>query len=75
MPVITNKKIFLSIAAVVMLVSIGLISSLGLKMGIDFTGGSLTEVAYEDAPSQVSPNQLIDNTDPDSTAVRINAIL
>ncbi len=49
---ITHRKILLIIAAVVMTTSILLIAILGLKQGIDFTGGSLTEVAYETAPTK-----------------------
>jgi preprotein translocase subunit SecF len=44
--IINNKKIFLSISAVLILVSIVLISLFGLKRGIDFKGGSLMEVSY-----------------------------
>jgi preprotein translocase subunit SecF len=49
---ITYRKIFLTIAAVVMLSSIAIVSILGLKPGIDFTGGSLTEVAYSTEPAK-----------------------
>jgi len=49
---ITYRKIFLGIAAAVVLVSILIISVLGLNLGIDFTGGSLTEVAYQDSPDK-----------------------
>jgi preprotein translocase subunit SecF len=49
---ITYRKIFLTIAAVVMTVSALLIAVLGLNLGIDFTGGSLTEVAYEVSPEK-----------------------
>jgi preprotein translocase subunit SecF len=49
---ITYRKILLTIAAIVMLSSIGIVSVLGLNLGIDFTGGSLTEVAYDTAPSK-----------------------
>lgn len=48
--VITYRKIFLAIAGVVMVVSVLITAGLGLNLGIDFTGGSLTEVAYESAP-------------------------
>ena len=47
---IIHRKLFLSIAAILMLGSAGIIGVLGLNLGIDFTGGSLTEVAYEEAP-------------------------
>lgn len=49
---ITYKKIFLYIAAAIMVGSLAIIMTFGLKLGIDFTGGSLTEVAYEVAPDK-----------------------
>lgn len=48
---ITYKKIWLSLTAAIMLGSVALIAGLGLNLGIDFTGGSLTEIAYEDRPA------------------------
>lgn len=52
MPFITHKKIFLSIAVAVVLGSIAVIATLGLNLGIDFTGGSLTEVSYDERPEK-----------------------
>ncbi|MCA9358015.1 protein translocase subunit SecF [Candidatus Kaiserbacteria bacterium] len=49
---ITYRKIFLAIATVVMAGSALIVLTLGLKPGIDFTGGSLTEVVYTEAPAQ-----------------------
>jgi preprotein translocase subunit SecF len=49
---ITYRTILLYIAAVLMVGSVALIGFFGLRLGIDFTGGSLTEVAYETAPAQ-----------------------
>jgi preprotein translocase subunit SecF len=49
---ITYKKIFLTIAAVIMTSSALLIGVFNLNLGIDFTGGSLTEVSYEVAPEK-----------------------
>lgn len=40
------RNIYLGIAVVITLLSIAAIAFLGLRLGIDFTGGSLTEVAY-----------------------------
>lgn len=53
-----------------MIVSIGLVGFLGLKMGIDFTGGSLTEVAYEEAPSQVEIESVLQEFDLGGFSVR-----
>ncbi|MAZ30244.1 protein translocase subunit SecF [bacterium] len=50
--IIERKKLFLVIAAAVMFVSLALVLGLGLRLGIDFTGGSLTEVAYSERPAK-----------------------
>lgn len=68
--VITYKKIFLAIAVVIMLVSIALVSVLGLRMGIDFTGGSLTEVAYNEAPSKDQLEEVVGTFDLGGFSVR-----
>jgi len=49
---IQYSKIFLSIAAVVMIGSVAIIAVFGLNLGIDFTGGALTEVAYTERPEK-----------------------
>jgi len=52
------KKQLVIIAALIMIVSVAIIANLKLQIGIDFTGGSLTEVSYELAPdkTQVETN-------------------
>lgn len=52
MYIITHTKIFLTIAAIVMTVSVGIVAVIGLKPGIDFAGGALTEVAYDTRPAK-----------------------
>jgi len=59
MNIIGNRKIFLSIAAVIIAVSVGIIAFLGLRFGIDFTGGALTEVAYDATPEKVAIETMI----------------
>lgn len=50
--IINKRKIFLSISAVLMSLSIVALSLWGLKFGIDFSGGSLLELKFqEQAPS------------------------
>mgnify|MGYP006269998509 CR=1 FL=1 len=49
---VIHRRLFLAIAAVLMLGSAAIIGTLGLNLGIDFTGGSLTEVAYDTAPTE-----------------------
>ena len=60
MPFIKHRKVFLSIAAVVVLGSIAIIATLGLNLGIDFTGGSLMEVSYQQRPDKVELSQNLD---------------
>lgn len=59
---IKYRKIFLAIGLFVMLSSVAIVSVFGLNFGIDFTGGALTEVAYEERPDKAllenSINQL-----------------
>ena len=52
--IIKYKKIFVSISIVLVVLSIGAISYFGLNMGIDFKGGSLTEVEYASARPEQS---------------------
>lgn len=52
MKIIEQKKLFLVLGAIIMLTSIAIISIFGLKLGIDFAGGALTEVAYGERPAK-----------------------
>ncbi|MDA8597108.1 protein translocase subunit SecF [Candidatus Pacebacteria bacterium] len=61
--VITYSKIFLAIAAAVMVSSIAIIGTLGLNLGIDFTGGALTEVAYDERPDKASVDAVLGELD------------
>ena len=61
--VITYRKIFLISAAVIMLGSLLIIGTLGVKQGIDFTGGSLTEVAYVTPPSKAEVESVVEAQD------------
>jgi preprotein translocase subunit SecF len=53
--IIKNKKIFVIISAVLVIFSVAAIIFSGLKLGIDFKGGSLTEVEY----TTVRPEQTV----------------
>lgn len=46
--IIKNKKIFIGLSAVLVVVSIILLFTFGIKVGIDFKGGAIMEVAYQD---------------------------
>src|SRR3989344_8551603 len=45
-------KQFLIATVAIFAISIGLVVSLGLPLGIDFTGGALTEVSYDVQPEK-----------------------
>lgn len=44
--IVKNKKIFLAISSLLVLTSVAFVAIQGLNLGIDFVGGSLTEVSY-----------------------------
>jgi preprotein translocase subunit SecF len=55
--IIRNKKIFISISVVLVVISLALIAIFGLRPGIDFKGGALLQVAYEDVRPSVEEIQ------------------
>lgn len=59
MKIIQYRKLFLSIGLAIVVVSLGILMTLGLKPGIDFTGGSLTEVRYATVPEKASIEEAI----------------
>jgi preprotein translocase subunit SecF len=46
--IIKHQRIFLAISGIFIVASITALLVFGLKIGIDFKGGSLTEVTYTD---------------------------
>lgn len=60
---VTYSKIFLGVAVAVMLGSVAIIATLGLNPGIDFTGGALTEVAYDTLPEKGELASALDSLD------------
>lgn len=59
--IVKYKKIFVSISIVLVLLSILSISIYKLPLGIDFKGGTLIELSYEDRPSVEVLNQALAN--------------
>lgn len=57
---VTYRKLFLGIAVAIVLGSIAIIAGLGLNLGIDFTGGSLTESSYDVLPEKESVSAQLD---------------
>jgi preprotein translocase subunit SecF len=55
--IIKYKKIFIGISIALVVLSIAALSIFGLKVGIDFKGGALTEVTYKESrPAQIELN-------------------
>ena len=46
MEIVKNRNIYFAVAAILMIVSLGAIVLYGLKLGIDYTGGSILEIEY-----------------------------
>jgi len=57
------KKIFIIISGLFLFGSLAIVASLGLNLGIDFTGGALTEVSYAELPDKVALETKLDNLD------------
>lgn len=59
--IIKHKKIFVIISIILLILSFGSISYFGLKLGIDFKGGSLAEVEYKkERPEQSVINKQLE---------------
>lgn len=52
MSIINYRKIFIIIGLLIMLTSSAILLRYGLNLGIDFTGGALTEVSYTERPEK-----------------------
>jgi len=58
--IIKNKKIFIGISLTLVILSIVSVSVFGLRIGIDFKGGALTEVIYDESrPEQTIVNEKV----------------
>lgn len=59
--IVKNKKIFIGISITLVILSILSVTFFGLKVGIDFKGGAITEVAYDgERPAQAELNKNIE---------------
>ncbi|MDT8410539.1 MAG: protein translocase subunit SecF [Wenzhouxiangellaceae bacterium] len=56
-----QRRIALVFSIVLMLVSIGSLATRGLDFGLDFTGGTLIEVSYPEAPNLSGVRQALDS--------------
>ncbi len=69
--IVKNKKIFVIASLVLVVASIVLVSVFGLKVGIDFKGGALTEVVYDTVrPEQETLNQNLESLDLGSVLIQ-----
>lgn len=60
---ITHRKAFVGIGVGIMIASIALIGVFGFNLGIDFAGGALTEVSYDERPAKVTLEQELNELD------------
>jgi preprotein translocase subunit SecF len=67
---ITYRKYLVAAGLLLTAASIAIIAFFGLRLGIDFTGGSLTEVSYQTAPEKLALEESISTTDLGSILVR-----
>ena len=60
--VIPNRKIYLSVSTILVVISIILLATMGLNYGIDYTGGSVIQITTEEKilPGSVQDNVLAD---------------
>jgi preprotein translocase subunit SecF len=69
--IINNKKIFLITAALIACISLVLVLFLGVKFSIEFTGGSMLQVSYEEesVPSFKEVESVISSLDSDRSFI------
>lgn len=70
MNIITHKKIFLIIAGCIVVSALAIVFFLGLRPGIDFTGGSLMEVQYDEVPDKAVLEGIMAEQDLGSVSIR-----
>ncbi len=63
--VVTYKKIFLSLGLIFMAISATVVAYFGLNLGIDFAGGALTEVVYQEKPEASLLEDMLSDPDLD----------
>jgi preprotein translocase subunit SecF len=63
MNIIAHKNIFLAAGMSIIVAALVVLAVFGLRLGIDFTGGSLTEVLYENPPTKTKVVETLQNVD------------
>ncbi len=70
MPIIRNRKLFLIIGALIVITAGLIVATFGLKPGIDFTGGTLTEVRYSAMPQKAEVESILSEQNLQNSAIR-----
>lgn len=70
MNIIKHRKKLVGIGVAMMLGAIAILGFVGLRIGIDFTGGSLIEVSYETAPEKSAVESLLASYELGGVSVR-----
>ena len=68
--IIQYRKLFLIIGALIVALAALIVFTFGLKPGIDFTGGALTEVQYQTLPEKSAIEGVLQQNDLENSAVR-----
>lgn len=71
--IIAYRKLFLMIGAAIVFTAAAIVFTLGLKPGIDFTGGALTEVQYQTLPEKSAIEAVLAENGLENSAVRQSA--
>ncbi len=70
MKIIAYRKLFLAIGTIIVLSAAAIVATFGLKAGIDFTGGSLTEIRYTNLPEKTVIESALGELGYENSAVR-----
>jgi preprotein translocase subunit SecF len=71
--IITYRRLFLLIGACIVLAAAAIVLMLGLKPGIDFTGGALTEVQYQTLPEKSAIENVLSENGLENSAARLSS--
>lgn len=69
-PFMAMRKIVAVFSIALILISIGSLATKGLQFGLDFTGGTLVEVAYQEAPELEDVRELLAQSGYDDVVVQ-----
>lgn len=61
MNIIKNRKIWFAFSSILFLISVVALGLWGLKLGVDFTGGSLLEINFKNTPDRAQIQNVLDD--------------